>query len=125
MSGSGVVGYTVKVYDGATLLGSTVVTASGTWSYVASLSASSHTLTATQTSTAISGVTYTSGASATTTVAVYAIPSAPSISSTANGTWSTIVWLGVGTHTLTATQSPAAGLESAPSGSRVVTVLWG
>jgi len=39
VSGSGVVGYTVKVYDGATLLGSTVVTASGTWSYVASLSA--------------------------------------------------------------------------------------
>jgi hypothetical protein len=42
-----------------------------------------------------------------------------------NGTWSTTVWLGVGTHTLTATQSPAAGLESAPSGSRVVTVVWG
>ena len=42
-----------------------------------------------------------------------------------NGTWSTTVWLGVGTHTLTATQSPAPGLQSAPSASRVVTVIWG
>jgi len=42
-----------------------------------------------------------------------------------NGTWSTTVSLAVGIHTLTATQSPAAGLESAPSASRSVTVVWG
>ena len=41
----------------------------------------------------------------------------------ASGTWSATVSLGLGTHTLTAKQSPASGLLSAASAPRTVTVV--
>jgi hypothetical protein len=40
----------------------------------------------------------------------------------ASGAWSLAIKLAVGTHTLTATQSPAAGITSAPSSPVFVTV---
>jgi hypothetical protein len=39
--------------------------------------------------------------------------------------WTATVSLYVGSHVLTATQSPAAGLQSAPTAPRTVTVLYG
>jgi hypothetical protein len=254
VSGTGVAGYTVKVYDGGALKATVLVAADGTWTATFSLGTGGHSLTATQTSLPVGGTTFTSAASASMSVPVYAPPAAPTAGSApanvyagsafsvsgrgaagatvriydagveigsaiadgwgywtvslslvttgahalsmrqqavdsgfisaatsfvvtayanygppsitsvstpaqanrtasvtvggtgvagqtitlydgsgaiktvvvaANGTWSTTVSLAVGAHTLTATQSPAAGLESAPSAGRIVTVVRG
>ena len=161
VSGYGVVGATVRIYDAGIEIGSAVVASNGTWTTTLSLpSVGGHALSVKQ-QDPISG--FWSAGSAI-TVTAFADPGPPVISTVstpshthsttsvtvtgtgvagqtitlydgsnsiktvvvaANGTWSTTVSLGVGTHTLTATQSPAAGLQSAPSAARTVTVLWG
>jgi uncharacterized repeat protein (TIGR01451 family) len=52
-TGTGEVGSTIKVYDGGVLLGSTIVTAGGTWSYVSTpLTQGTHLITTTSTDVA-------------------------------------------------------------------------
>ena len=51
VTGTGVAGYTITLYNGATVLG-TVVASNGTWSISVSLATGSHTLSATQTQVA-------------------------------------------------------------------------
>ena len=158
VSGTGVVGATVQIYDTGIVIGSAVVASNGAWTATLSLpSVGSHALSVYQ-QDPISGF-WSAGWPI--TVTAFADPGPPVISTVstpshthstasvtvtgtgvagqtitiydggnsiktvvvaANGTWSTTVWLGVGTHTLTATQSPAPGLQSAASASRVVTV---
>ncbi len=53
LSGNGEVGAIIRVYDGTTLLGSTVVGANGTWSFTSpALADGSHSLTVTATDAA-------------------------------------------------------------------------
>jgi Ca2+-binding RTX toxin-like protein len=59
LSGTGVAGDTVMLYDGATLIGTANVNGNGTWSIQASLPSGTNTLTATQSSSA--GVTSAAG----------------------------------------------------------------
>ena len=81
ITGTAVAGYTLKLYDGSTLLTSVVVGATGTWSLTVSLAVGSHSLNATQTTS-----TFTSAASAGAPVTVYAPPAAPSSITTIAGT---------------------------------------
>ena len=84
LTGTAAANSTVKVYDGATLLGSATANGSGAWSYTtAALSNGAHSLTATATDAAGN----TSAASACMSVTVDTVaPSAPAISSFSNDT---------------------------------------
>jgi hypothetical protein len=159
VSGTGIAGATVNIYDAGIEIGSAVVAPNGTWTATASLpSAGSHALSVKQ-QDPVSGFW---SAASTITVTGFANPGAPVISTvstpsptwstasvtltgtgvagqtltiydganaiktvtvSASGTWSATVSLGIGTHTLTAKQSPAAGLLSAASAARMVTVV--
>jgi Ca2+-binding RTX toxin-like protein len=78
ITGSGVVGDTVSVYDGQTLIGKFKITAAnGSWSLTVTLSAGQHSLTATQTDPLS---TLTSNASLPVIVNVIAVPASPTIS---------------------------------------------
>ena len=107
VTGTAVVGYTLKLYDGATLLTSVVVGAAGTWSLTVSLAAGSHSLSATQTTSS-----FTSAASAAAPVTVYALPSAPSSITTTAGT--------VTTGATVSGHSAASGLVQVYEGSTLV-----
>jgi hypothetical protein len=162
ITGHGVAGATVTIYDGATEVGSAVVGSGGVWYATVSFATTgNHVLTVKQRDAA-SG--FWSPASSSVTVKAFVDPGAPAILSVstpanthktssvtltgtgvagqtiviydgsygintvtigAGGTWTTTVSLAVGSHVRTATQSPAAGLESAPSASHTVTVLYG
>ena len=78
VSGTGVAGYSVKVYDWGSLKATVTVAANGTWTATFALGAGSHSLTATQTAT-VGSSTFTSAASALSSVTVYAPPSAPPV----------------------------------------------
>ena len=80
VTGTGVAGYTVKVYDGTRYLG-TATWSGNTWTYNAVLAVGSHSLTATQTSTPVAGVQYTSDTSDPWSMTVYAPTPAPTVSS--------------------------------------------
>jgi hypothetical protein len=86
VSGTGVNGYTVKVYDGTRYLGTAVVSG-GVWSVNVLLGVGSHSLNATQTSTPVAGVVYTSDASESAPVAVYAPTPAPVVASSPVNVW--------------------------------------
>ena len=164
LTGTAEAGTTVKVYDGATLLGSTLASGSGAWSYTtAPLANGTHSLTATDTD----ALGNTSTASSALSVTIAAAPAVPTISSfstdsgvvgdhitndntltltgtadanstvkvydgatllgsaTANssGTWSyTTAALADGGHSLSATDTDAAGNTSAASTALAVTV---
>ncbi|MDE3025315.1 MAG: hypothetical protein KGI93_07065, partial [Acidobacteriota bacterium] len=77
VTGTGDAGDTITLYDGATVIGTTVVGADGTWTIPVLLGAGSHTLTATQTVNALPHAGLTSAASSPVTVVVY--PDAPAI----------------------------------------------
>ena len=78
ITGSGVVGDTVWVYDGSTLVGKVKITAAdGTWSLAVTLSAGSHTLSATEVDPVS---TLVSDASASVAVNVIAVPPLPGLS---------------------------------------------
>ena len=77
VNGTGVTGYTVKVYDGSSFVGSGVVGAGGVWTIVVNLYPGNRSLSATQTSTLVGGSTFTSDASSSAAVTVYAPPAAP------------------------------------------------
>jgi Ca2+-binding RTX toxin-like protein len=78
VSGTGVIGDTVYLYDGATLIASAKITAAGgAWSFTVTLAGGSHTLSATQVdpvSTLVSAV------SSSITVSVITVPPAPTVS---------------------------------------------
>ena len=78
VSGSGVAGDTITLYEGATVLGTALVGSGGTWSLTVTLSLGKHTFTAKQTDP-VSGFTGNASSSASTTV--YAQPAAPTITS--------------------------------------------
>ena len=78
VGGTGVAGYSVKVYDWGSLKATVTVAADSTWTATIALSAGSHSLTATQTAT-VGGSTFTSVAAAAASVTVYAPPSAPPV----------------------------------------------
>ena len=164
LTGTAEAGTTVKVYDGATLLGSTLASGSGAWSYTtAPLANGTHSLTATDTD----ALGNTSAASSALSVTIAAAPAVPTITSfstdsgvvgdhitndntltlngtadanstvkvydgatllgstTANGsgTWSyTTAALADGGHSLSATDTDAAGNTSAASTALAVTV---
>ena len=159
LSGNGVAGELVTVYDGSLAIGTTTVGPGGTWSLPVSLAIGAHALTATQTDTTWNLV---SVKSSTLTVTVYAQPAAPVITFVSNpaqtkttspvtvkgtgvagetitlydgsnqvgtttvasnGTWQLTVNLGVGVHSLTATQTLIAAVTSNPSAAASVTVL--
>ena len=77
VSGTGTPGYRITLYDGSHSIASATIAADGTWTFTLSFNVGAHPLTATQTSTSSSG-SLTSPGSTTTTVTVYAPPSAPS-----------------------------------------------
>src|SRR5262249_34931026 len=77
-SGTGIAGDTISIFEGATLVGSTVVDSDGTWDTQLTLSIGTHTLTAKQTDPVSGGTSTTSSSS---TVGVYAPPPAPVITS--------------------------------------------
>ncbi|MES1246856.1 MAG: hypothetical protein ABUS54_04190, partial [Actinomycetota bacterium] len=81
ISGTGVAGYTLSLYDGNRLIGSTTISGAGTWSITVSLGVGQHNLSATQTSGNVVGGRYTSDSSSVDSVTVYAPPPAPSITS--------------------------------------------
>jgi hypothetical protein len=83
LSGTGVAGYTVKVYDGALLKATVLVAADGTWTAAFGLGAGGHSLAVTQTSLPVGGATFTSAA-ASASVTVFAQPAAPTVSAPAN-----------------------------------------
>lgn len=66
LSGTGVAGETIMLYDGSTAIGTVVVGAGGTSSKTVSLSSGTHTLTATQ--KLVAGVTSAASAARTVTV---------------------------------------------------------
>ena len=73
-----------------------------------------------------SSVTLTGTSVAGQTITIYdGSSSIKTVTVGSGGTWTASVSLGIGSHVLTATQSPAAGLQSAPSAARTVTVLYG
>jgi len=80
VTGTGVVGDTITLYDGATLRGTTVVAADGTWTLTIQLGVGVHSLTATQ--TAAPGVTGPAGTAVSVTV-LPPPPAAPTISAPA------------------------------------------
>ena len=55
VTGTGVTGYTITLYDGATVIGTTTVLANGNWTLTVNLASGTHSLTATQTQ--VAGVT--------------------------------------------------------------------
>jgi hypothetical protein len=154
LTGTGVTGDTVYLYDGSSLVTKFKITASsGSWSVSLSLSAGTHVLSATEVDPVS---TLVSDASDPIVVNAIATPSAPTLSvasiSTSpvtvsgsctsgdtvtlydgstvvstilctSGSWSWTGPLGLGRHTLTATQSePVIGLTSSSSRSDTVTV---
>ena len=102
VSGSGVSGDTVTLYDGATVVGSALV-ASGSWSLTVTLSIGTHTLTAKQTDPN-SG--FTGNASAGAVEHVYAQPAAPTIGS-------------VSTPAVTKTSSPVTVTGTGIAGDKI------
>ena len=159
LNGTGVAGNAITLYDGTAAVGATTIAADGTWSLTLNLALGAHTLTATQTDTTWNLV---SVKSAGVVVTVYAQPVPPAITSistpaqtktttpvtvkgtgvagetitlydgstavgtatvASNGTWQLTVNLGVGVHSLTATQTLIAAVTSAPSAAASVTVL--
>src|ERR1035437_6658933 len=76
LTGTAVANSTVKVYDGATLLGSATANGSGAWSFTtAALSSATHSFTATDT---VAGITSTASTALSVTVDSH-VPAAPSI----------------------------------------------
>ncbi len=159
ISGSGVAGDTVTVYEGTNVIGTALVAPNGGWTLSVTLGLGKHTLFARQTSP-LSGFTGNASSNASTTI--YAQPVPPAITGAttpaqtktttpvtvsgtgaagyaialydggtligsttvgSNGTWSLKVNLGVGVHTLTATQTLVAAVTSDPSGGFSVTVM--
>jgi Ca2+-binding RTX toxin-like protein len=159
LSGTGVAGDSIKLFDGSTQIGTATVLANGTWSTPVTLTTTGkHTLTAVQ----VDASSLLTGApSAGVSFQVYAQPGPPVISTVStpaatktttqvtvtgtgasgdtitlydgttsiatvtvasNGTWSLKVSLGVGAHSLSATQSVAAGVTSTSSNVVTVTV---
>jgi large repetitive protein len=82
LSGSGVAGNTITLYDGTTAIGTVTVASNGSWSLIATLALGAHTVSATQTDPVWG---FTSVKSSTVTVTVYAPPPPPVISSFAVG----------------------------------------
>jgi hypothetical protein len=80
VTGTGVTGYTVKVYDGTRYLGTAPVVA-GVWTLNVLLGVGSHSLNATQTSTPVAGIPYTSDASGSVSAPVYAPTPVPTLMS--------------------------------------------
>jgi hypothetical protein len=156
VSGLGVAGATVALFEGTTQVGTALVNSSGTWTTNVTLAAAGvHSLVAKQQDA--SG--YWSASSTSIAIGVYANPGAPAIltvstpaatktttpvtitgsssvagqtitvydggyvvgqvTTTATG-WTLTLRLASGTHALTFTQSPAAGLESAATSRTVV-----
>jgi hypothetical protein len=141
LGGTGVAGMTITLWDGATRLGAVTVLGDGSWSFLWTFAAGSHSLTATQTSNG-----YVSLATGAALLKVYAPPAAPTIVAPANsrstvtlsgtgaagntirvseggttwtttvlanGTWSLAPTLALGTHTLQAIQiEPNTGQTS-------------
>jgi hypothetical protein len=70
LTGTGLAGKTITLYDGGTAIGSAVVAANGTWSLTVRLTPGAHTLTATQ--TVVAGVT-----SSASSAIVVTVPLAP------------------------------------------------
>ena len=82
LSGTGVAGDTVMLYDGSTAIGTTTVAADGSWSVAVTLSLGGHLLSATQTDTIWN---LTSVLSASFSVTVYTQPAPPVVSSASVG----------------------------------------
>ena len=82
VSGTGVAGDTITLYDGTTQIGTAVVGSTGTWSLTVNLAVGTHSLTATQTATAPSRLV--SVATAPAMVTVFLLPSAPTLSAPGN-----------------------------------------
>ena len=159
ITGSGVAGDTVTVYEGSTVVGTALVGPGGSWSLTLTPSLGKHTYFAKQTDPVS---TFTGNASSNAVVTIYAQPVPPAITSTttpaqtktttpvtvkgtgvagygitlydgatqigtgtvaSNGTWQVTVNLGVGIHSLTATQTLVAAVTSQPSAAFSVTVL--
>ena len=83
LSGTGVAGDLVTLYDGALAVGTVTVGSNGSWSLTVSLALGAHTLSATQTDPVWG---FTSVLSSSVAVTVYAQPAPPVISSTSVGT---------------------------------------
>lgn len=152
VNGTGTTGSQIKIYDGSTVVGTAIVGSDGKWSATTSaLSPGAHTLTATQTlsggteSASISAgsvtvpsfVVTSTGLGAGGNVAVVngtgtagstiKIYESATVVGTAlvgsDGKWSaTSSVLSPGSHTFTATQTPAGGAESSPISAGSVTV---
>ena len=126
VTGTGDVGDTVNLYDGASKIGTVVVGAGGTWTLTVSLAVGTHSLTATQTTPGT--VKFTSAPSAPVSVRVYAPPPAPAISApaatdstlTVNGTGvaGNTIYVYDGTTLSAARSSAAAERGHSPSRSR-------
>jgi Ca2+-binding RTX toxin-like protein len=101
---TGTAGYAVTLYDGSTAIASTTFGAGGSWTVTVTLAAGTHSLTAKQTSPSIGGSTFTSAASAASTVTVYALPAAPYVfiapSSVNTGTTFSITGFGIAGDTV-------------------------
>jgi cytochrome c5 len=106
LSGSGVAGATVTIYDGAAVIGTATVGAGGTWSFTVTLAVGAHDLSVVQTDPVSH---FTSAASPSVTVTAYVRPPAPVITSvsTPAGTRTTtpVVVSGTGTAGDTVTLS--------------------
>jgi hypothetical protein len=104
VSGTGAAGSTIALYDGSTKIATLTVAADGTWSYTATFAAGTHAFTATQTT---SGAT--SDRSTAATLAVYAPPPAPTVSTptTQSGTL-TLGGSGVAGDTIVVTEGAAS-----------------
>jgi len=82
LSGTGVAGDRITLYDGSTAIGTAIVASNGTWSLAVTLALGPHTLTATQTDTVWN---LTSVLSSSVSITVYTQPAPPVISSAAVG----------------------------------------
>jgi hypothetical protein len=164
VTGKGVAGDLVQIYNGSTFVGTATVAGNGTWT--ASVDATALPLGATTLTVQEreSGSPFASAA-VSVPVTVYEQPAAPTINTVptppatrtrvtvaitghgmvgqtvtlyvdgaaqtvtptvdANGNWTVAVSLSSGTHSLVATESPAAGIVSAPSATMYVTVHYG
>ena len=111
LSGTGVAGDQITLYDGATVIGTTIVASNGTWSLGVTLAIGAHTLSAAQTDTVWN---LTSVLSSTVGVTVYAQPAPPAITSASVGSVSlgraTVTLGGTGTagETITVYDGPTA-----------------
>jgi hypothetical protein len=85
VSGTGVVGYSVTVFENGHSVATVSVGAGGTWSATLNLSVGVHALSAT-TAVVVAGTTFTSNAGSGPTVTVYAPPAAPQVSPPPTGT---------------------------------------